>query len=96
MGEFWDTHDFTQFDTDAPVVSFTISSKVAIEPELLAAAEEQAHLCGGGVETSVLLAEKYLTARAERGNQAAFLAALAQVPDVEPEKYDRLPIVKEG
>ncbi|MCE7982614.1 MAG: hypothetical protein DYG89_15625 [Caldilinea sp. CFX5] len=44
---------------------------------------------------SALLTEKYLSARAERGNQAAYLAALAQVPDVEPEKYDRLPIVKE-
>jgi hypothetical protein len=33
MGEFWDTHDFTQFDTDALDVEFTISSKIAIEPE---------------------------------------------------------------
>jgi hypothetical protein len=33
MGEFWDTHDFTQFDTDALDVAFTISSKIAIEPE---------------------------------------------------------------
>jgi hypothetical protein len=41
---------------------------------------------------SALLTEKYLSARAERGNQAAYLAALAQVPDVEPEKYDRLSI----
>ena len=44
---------------------------------------------------SALLTEKYLAARAERGNQATYLAALAQVPDVEPEQYDRLPVVKE-
>jgi hypothetical protein len=24
MGEFWDTHDFTEFDTDAPDVNFEI------------------------------------------------------------------------
>jgi len=25
MGEFWDTHDFTDYDTDAPDVEFQIS-----------------------------------------------------------------------
>lgn len=51
IGEFWDTHDFTQFDTDAPDVEFTISSTIAIEPDLLAAIEQQARLRGIGVET---------------------------------------------
>ncbi len=55
MGEFWDTHDFTQFDTDAPDVEFTISSAVSIEPDLLAAVEKQARLRGIGVETLVNL-----------------------------------------
>lgn len=55
MGEFWDTHDFTQFDTDAPDVEFTISSTVSIEPDLLAAMEKQARLRGIGVETLVNL-----------------------------------------
>jgi hypothetical protein len=55
MGEFWDTHDFTQFDTDAPDVEFTISSVVSIEPDLLAAVEKQARLRGVGVETLVNL-----------------------------------------
>lgn len=55
MGEFWDTHDFTQFDTDAPDVEFTISSTVSIEPDLLAAVEKQARLRGIGVETLVNL-----------------------------------------
>ena len=55
MGEFWDTHDFTQFDTDAPDVEFAISSAVAIEPDLLVAVEKQARLRGIGVETLVNL-----------------------------------------
>ena len=55
MGDFWDSHDFTQFDTDAPDVEFTISSAVSIEPDLLAALEQQAHLRGIGVETLVNL-----------------------------------------
>jgi hypothetical protein len=40
---------------------------------------------------SALLTEEYLAARAARGNRTTYLAALAQVPDVEPEEYDRLP-----
>jgi hypothetical protein len=55
MGEFWDTHDFTQFDTDAPDVEFTISTMVSIEPDLLAAVEQQARLRGIAVETLVNL-----------------------------------------
>jgi len=55
MGEFWDTHDFTQFDSDAPDVEFTISSTVSIEPDLLAAVEKQVRLRGIGVETLVNL-----------------------------------------
>ena len=31
IGEFWDTHDFTDFDTDAPDVEFKISC--AIPPD---------------------------------------------------------------
>ncbi|MEZ4862837.1 MAG: CopG family antitoxin [Caldilineaceae bacterium] len=55
MGEFWDTHDFTQFDTDASDIAFTVASTVAIEPDLLAAMEQQARLRGIGVETLVNL-----------------------------------------
>ncbi|MEZ4713959.1 MAG: YlcI/YnfO family protein [Caldilineaceae bacterium] len=40
---------------------------------------------------SAMLTEKYLVERAAKGNHADYLAALAQVPDVEPEAYDRLP-----
>lgn len=28
MGEFWDTHDFTEFDNDAPDVEFTVASSI--------------------------------------------------------------------
>ncbi len=40
---------------------------------------------------SALLTEKHLVERAAKGNRANYVAALAQVPDVEPEAYDRLP-----
>jgi hypothetical protein len=32
-----------------------------------------------------------LEERAKRGDRAKFRAAMAQIPDVEPEEYDRLP-----
>jgi predicted transcriptional regulator len=39
---------------------------------------------------SALLTEDYLARRAARGQRSGFLAALAKVPDVEPEAKDRL------
>jgi hypothetical protein len=39
---------------------------------------------------SALLAEDYLVMRARRGDRAKFEAAMAKVPDVEPEEDDRL------
>jgi hypothetical protein len=41
MGEFWDTHEFTQFDTDAPDIEFMINCTIAIEPDLLATVENR-------------------------------------------------------
>jgi hypothetical protein len=35
------------------------------------------------------MTEEYLEKRAKHGSQARYEAALAQVPDVEPEVYDR-------
>ena len=55
IGEFWDTHDFTDFDTDAPDVEFEIVCTVPIERELFAALEEQAQKRGVQVETLVNL-----------------------------------------
>jgi len=40
---------------------------------------------------SALLTEEYLAQRAKRGNRTSYLAALAEVPDTEPEEYDHLP-----
>jgi hypothetical protein len=37
------------------------------------------------------LTEGYLEERARRGSREGYEAALAQVPDVEPEDYDKLP-----
>ena len=56
IGEFWDTHDFTDFDdSDAPDVHFEIARAVPIEMALFAALEEQSHKRGVQVETLVNL-----------------------------------------
>ncbi len=55
IGAFWDSHDFTEYDTDAPDIEFQISCTVPIEPELLSSIEEQAQLRGVKVETLVNL-----------------------------------------
>ena len=40
---------------------------------------------------AALMTESYLAERAQRGSRAKYEAALAQVPDLEPEEYDKLP-----
>lgn len=40
---------------------------------------------------AALMTEGYLAERAKRGSREKYEAALAQVPDVEPEEYDKLP-----
>ena len=40
---------------------------------------------------AAFMTESYLQERAKRGSRAKYEAALAQVPDIEPEDYDRLP-----
>ncbi len=39
---------------------------------------------------SALLTEEYLETRAKRGSRKKFARAMAKVPKVEPEEYDRL------
>ena len=55
IGEFWDSHDFTDFDTDAPDAEFEITCTVPIEIELFSAIEDQAHRHGVQVETLINL-----------------------------------------
>jgi hypothetical protein len=55
IGEFWDTHDFTDFDTDAPDAQFEIALAVPIEVELFSALEREAQRRGVTVETLVNL-----------------------------------------
>ena len=56
MEEFWDSHDFTDFDNPAtPDVEFQIACAVPIELELLSAVEQQARLRGVQVETLINL-----------------------------------------
>jgi hypothetical protein len=42
---------------------------------------------------SALMTENYLKDRAKKGNRAKYEAISAKVPDVEPEEYDKIPIV---
>lgn len=53
IGEFWDTHDFTEFDTDAPDADFEVISTVPIQLELLTDIEKRADKRGVKVETLV-------------------------------------------
>jgi hypothetical protein len=55
MGEFWDTHDFVEFDTDAPDSKFEVICAVPVEVDLFAEIEKQAHQRGVSVETLVNL-----------------------------------------
>jgi hypothetical protein len=56
MGEFWDTHDFTEYDDLArPDVEFQISCAVPIELDLLSSVEKQAQRRGVKIETLVNL-----------------------------------------
>jgi hypothetical protein len=53
IGEFWDSHDFTEFDTDSPDAEFEVISTVPIQLELLTEIEKQAAKRGVKVETLV-------------------------------------------
>lgn len=56
IGEFWDTHDLTDYDDlNAPDVEFEVTCAVPIDVELLTAIENQAHKRGVQVETLVNL-----------------------------------------
>ncbi|RRR78598.1 MAG: hypothetical protein EI684_00150 [Candidatus Viridilinea halotolerans] len=55
MGTFWDTHDFADYDTDAPDIPLNIARSVQLEADLWAALESQAHVRGVSLETLVNL-----------------------------------------
>jgi len=68
MGEFWDAHDFTEFDDpNAPAVEFHVSVAIPVEPDLLSEIEELARQRGISSETLVnlWLKEKVVETRAE-------------------------------
>lgn len=68
IGEFWDKHDFTEFDDpNALDVEFQVSAAIHIEPDLLSDIEELAHQRGIKVETLVnlWLKEKVVEIKAE-------------------------------
>lgn len=53
VGEFWDSHDLTEFDTDVPDADFEVISTVPVNLELLNEIEKQAAKRGVNVETLV-------------------------------------------
>ena len=53
IGEFWDTHDFTDFDTDGPDADFEIISTIPVQLELLN--EIEAHAAKRGVKVETLV-----------------------------------------
>jgi hypothetical protein len=56
MGEFWDAHDFTEYDNaSAEDIEFKITCAVPIELDLFSSIEKQAHFRGVDVETLVNL-----------------------------------------
>jgi len=55
IGEFWDRHDFTEFDTDAPDACFEVTCTVPVKLELLSEIEKQAAKRGVKVEALVNL-----------------------------------------
>ena len=56
MGEFWDTHDFTDFDNAAaPDVECQVTCAVPVEVDLLSALEQHARQRGIHVETLINL-----------------------------------------
>jgi hypothetical protein len=56
IGEFWDDHDFTEFDDPLrPDAAFEIRDTIRIEAELLAAIERVAASSGVSTETLINL-----------------------------------------
>ncbi|MEK6303134.1 MAG: CopG family antitoxin [Acidobacteriota bacterium] len=55
IGEFWDTHDFTEFDSDAPDAEFEVPCTVPVSLELLNEIERQAAKRGVKVDELVNL-----------------------------------------
>lgn len=55
MGEFWDNHDFTEFDANAPDVAFVITPTIPVSFELLNETEKQAAKRGLKVDELVNL-----------------------------------------
>lgn len=68
IGAFWDTHDFTEYDTDAPDVSFVMHPPIRIEHGLLRILEQHARQRGVSVET---LVNMWLQEKAFEEGQAA-------------------------
>ena len=84
MGEFWDNHDFTDFDDpEAPDVEFEVRCAVPVDTELLTRVEQQARRGWGIVERVGWGGEGDLLARGFHARQAVEVALPAGNPRVE-------------
>jgi len=73
IGEFWDGHDFTEFDTGAPDADFEVISTVPVQLELLNEIEKQAAKRGVNVET---IYQGYVYIAASSSNQTNIITTL--------------------
>jgi hypothetical protein len=56
IGEFWDSHDFTEYDDEnMPDANFEISCTISVEPDLLSSIEKHAGIRKIDTETLVNL-----------------------------------------
>lgn len=89
--------EFKRF-TDAvhnPVVSGELARHAYEEkpktPNPMSMGEAQSFVVGLAMRWLASMTESYLAERVKRGSLAKYQTALAQVPDIEPEDYDKLP-----
>ena len=55
IGEFWDSHDFTEFDTDGLDADFEVACTIPVRLELLSEIEKQAAKRGVRVDELINL-----------------------------------------
>ena len=76
------------------VLSLRLATSLHDEVKLLAKREgisiNQFIASAVAEKMSALMTEDYLMERAKNGSKEAFLAAMAKVPDTEPDELDRL------
>ena len=76
IGEIWDTHDLTEFDTDAPDAEFEVISTVPVQIKLLTEIDKQA--AKRGVKVEVVSSNGEVLTKAINGGGPNPLCATAE------------------